>query len=107
MDKNTNPATLDVPVRNPEPQRDKNSNPATYAGLGGITARAEPGEVQTTIDTETTTIHPETSIVNPVTPEGTEADVKRQAPHPAVAADVDKHVADMKKQVEQQNKGKK
>jgi hypothetical protein len=73
-----NPVLVDHPAatRNLH-SADEHSNPAVTGRLGSTVAPAKEGVVQTTIDTDTTTIHPEASILNPVKPDGSEAPLKQ------------------------------
>lgn len=98
MDPNANPVLAEGPKNDAPIVRDAHSNPATFQGLGGPSSKAEPGEVQTTINPDTT-IHPNASIQNPVTVDGGPAHgVKKQAPHPSVAARTDDQVKAMQDQ---------
>ena len=100
-DPGANPATLNAPARSRALHApDKDSNPATQS-LGSPVAPNPEGQVQTTIDSSTTTLHPDASILNPVMPDGSEnppevkraiegapsqpADPKRAAKAPEVA----------------------
>jgi hypothetical protein len=78
-DANTNPVMLDAPTKAPGQLNlaDNDTNPAMLSPLGGPVAPRQAGEVQTTIDTDTTTINRNTSIINPVEPTGEEAPLKR------------------------------
>ena len=65
----TNPVLVEPPpgpgaVQTP----DATSNPAACPGLGSGAPAPEPGVVQTTIDGETTTVHPKATITNRVEP---------------------------------------
>lgn len=72
LDPNANPALVERPSQaRPLHAPDKDSNPAA---LGGGQPNPPAGVVQTTIDTETTTIHPEASILNPVDRNGESAE---------------------------------